>query len=146
MGAIVAKASQKDAEAIYEFGRNLGIAFQLQDDYLDAFGDPKTFGKQVGGDIMENKKTYLYLKSLENASKDDRDGLLHLYSIKPEDSTVKVEAVKTIFNESGAVEETKKAIQDFTQKAFDALSETNLPEKNKTLLQQFGESLMERTV
>ncbi len=146
MGAIVAKASKKDADAIYEFGRNLGIAFQLQDDYLDAFGDPKTFGKQVGGDIMENKKTYLYLKSLENASKDDQDGLLHLYSIKPEDSTAKVEAVKTIFKESGAVEETKKAIQDFTQKAFDALAETGLHEKNKALLQQFGEGLMERTV
>ena len=146
MGAIVAKASPKDADAIYEFGRNLGIAFQLQDDYLDAFGDPKTFGKQVGGDIMENKKTYLYLKSLENASKDDQDGLLHLYSIKPEDSTAKVEAVKTIFKESGAVEETKKAIKNFTQKAFDALSETGLPEKNKALLKQFGKSLMERTV
>lgn len=146
MGAIVAKASPKDADAIYEFGRNLGIAFQLQDDYLDAFGDPKTFGKQVGGDIMENKKTYLYLKSLENASKDDQDGLLHLYSIKPEDSTAKVEAVKTIFKESGAVEETKKAIKNFTQKAFDAMSETGLPEKNKALLKQFGKSLMERTV
>lgn len=146
MGAIVANAPKKDADAIYEFGRNLGIAFQLQDDYLDAFGDPKTFGKQVGGDIMENKKTYLFLKSLEKASKDDQDGLLHLYSIKPEDSTAKVEAVKTIFKESGAVEETKKAIQDFTQKAFDALAETNLPDKNKALLKQFGKSLMERTV
>ena len=146
MGAIVAKASQKDADAIYEFGRNLGIAFQLQDDYLDAFGDPKTFGKQVGGDIMENKKTYLYLKSLEKASKDDQEGLLHLYSIKPDDSTDKVEAVKIIFKESGAVEETKYAIKSFTQKAFDALSETDLPEKNKALLKQFGESLMERTV
>ena len=146
MGAIVAKASPKDADAIYEFGRNLGIAFQLQDDYLDAFGNPETLGKQVGGDIIENKKTYLYLKSLENASKDDQDGLLHLYSIKPEDSTAKVEAVKTIFKESGAVEETKKAIKNFTQKAFDALSETGLPEKNKALLKQFGKSLMERTV
>lgn len=146
MGAIVANATQKDANAIYEFGRNLGIAFQLQDDYLDAFGDPKTFGKQLGGDIMENKKTYLYLKSLEKASKDDQDGLLHLYSIKPEDSTAKVAAIKTIFKESGAVEETKKAIKSFTQKAFDALAETELPEKNKALLKQFGESLMERTV
>ena len=146
MGAIVAQASKKDSDAIYEFGRNLGIAFQLKDDYLDAFGDPKTFGKQIGGDIKENKKTYLFLKSLEKASKDDQDGLLHLYSIKPEDSTAKVEAVKTIFKESGAVEETKKAIQDFTQKAFDALAETKLTDKNKALLKQFGESLMERTV
>lgn len=63
MGAIVANASEENQNNIYEFGINLGIAFQLQDDYLDAFGNPETFGKQVGGDIIENKKTYLYIKS-----------------------------------------------------------------------------------
>ncbi|MNE23419.1 (2E,6E)-farnesyl diphosphate synthase [compost metagenome] len=68
MGAIVAKTSEKEADLIYDFGLNLGLAFQLQDDYLDAFGDPETFGKQVGGDIIENKKTYLYLKALEFSS------------------------------------------------------------------------------
>lgn len=146
MGAIIAGAPKKDGEAIYEFGRNLGIAFQLQDDYLDVFGDPETFGKQIGGDIWENKKTFLYLKSLEKANKQDRESLLHLYSIKPEDATAKVEAVKSIFLESGAVEETKNAIQSFTQKAFDALNETELSEKSKALLKQFGQSLMERTV
>ena len=65
MGAIIANAPLKEQNHIFEFGRNLGIAFQLQDDYLDAFGDPKTFGKQIGGDIIENKKTFLYLKSFE---------------------------------------------------------------------------------
>ena len=64
MGAIVAEASEKDQQNIYQFGKNLGIAFQLQDDYLDAFGDPKTFGKQIGGDIIENKKTYFIHKRL----------------------------------------------------------------------------------
>ncbi|SDQ18124.1 polyprenyl synthetase family protein [Flagellimonas zhangzhouensis] len=146
MGALVANAPQKDADAIYEFGRNLGIAFQLQDDYLDAFGDPKTFGKQVGGDIMENKKTYLYLKALEKATKDDQDGLLHLYSIKPADADAKVEAVKTIFKESGAVDETKQAIENYTQKAFDVLDTLDLPAPKKQLLQAFGEALMNRTV
>lgn len=146
MGALVANAPQKDADAIYEFGRNLGIAFQLQDDYLDAFGDPKTFGKQVGGDIMENKKTYLYLKALEKAEKDDQDGLLHLYSIKPADADAKVEAVKTIFKESGAVDETKKAIESYTQKAFDVLDTLDLPLSKKQLLHAFGEALMNRTV
>ena len=68
MGAIVAKVSDEDQNAIYNFGRYLGIAFQLQDDYLDAFGNPETFGKQVGGDILENKKTYLVLKTLELGS------------------------------------------------------------------------------
>ncbi len=146
MGALVAKAPQEDADAIYEFGRNLGIAFQLQDDYLDAFGDPKTFGKQVGGDIMENKKTYLYLKALEKATKDDQDGLLHLYSIKPADADAKIEAVKAIFKESGAVDVTKKAIENYTQKAFDVLDSLDLPSAKKQLLQAFGEALMNRTV
>lgn len=146
MGALVAKAPQKDADAIYEFGRNLGIAFQLQDDYLDAFGDPESFGKQVGGDIRENKKTFLYLKALEKANKQDKESLLHLYSIKPEDSTAKVEAVKSIFEESDAVGETKEAISAFTQKAFDELEKIDLPKESKALLKKFGEDLMQRTV
>ncbi len=79
MGAIVANASLEDQHSIYEFGKNLGIAFQLQDDYLDVFGDPKTFGKQVGGDIIENKKTYLYLKALEFSNEVDKLELTQLF-------------------------------------------------------------------
>lgn len=146
MGAIIAKASQNDTDHIYEFGKNLGIAFQLQDDYLDAFGDPETFGKQVGGDIMENKKTFLYLKSLEFAPKEQKESLKHLYSLQPEDPTTKIETVKSIFVESGAVEEAKKEISAYTQKAFDALGPINMPEKNKSVLKEFGENLMKRTV
>ncbi len=146
MGAIIADAPEEETSAIYEFGKNLGIAFQLQDDYLDAFGDPETFGKQVGGDIIENKKTFLFLKSLEYAEKEQREGLLHLYSLKPGDSKTKVETVKSIFIESGAVEEAKKEINQYTQKAFNALCDINIPEKNKHILKEFGENLMKRTV
>lgn len=146
MGAIIAETSTEDSQAVYEFGRNLGIAFQLQDDYLDAFGDPKIFGKQIGGDIMENKKTYLYLKAMEFATKEDREGLLHLYSIKPEDSAAKVDTVKSIFLESGAVQATKKEIEGYTQEAFNTLKSLNIPEENRQLLKQFGENLMNRTV
>ncbi|WP_136467770.1 polyprenyl synthetase family protein [Flagellimonas onchidii] len=146
MGAIIANASEANTNAIYEFGKNLGIAFQLQDDYLDAFGDPKTFGKQVGGDIIENKKTFLYLKALEAAPQDQKEGLMHLYSLKPEDSEAKVSTVKSIFEKSGAVEKTKAEIEAYTQKAFDALTNINMPESNKLVLRQFGESLMGRTV
>ncbi|HKJ48841.1 MAG TPA: polyprenyl synthetase family protein, partial [Christiangramia sp.] len=81
MGAIVAGTSKECKEAIYQYGRLLGIAFQLQDDYLDAFGDPETFGKQPGGDIIENKKTFLYLKTLELADKSEALQLEHLYTI-----------------------------------------------------------------
>lgn len=146
MGAIVAGAKTEDANSIYEFGRNLGIAFQLQDDYLDAYGDPKTFGKQVGGDIMENKKTFLFLKAMEFAPNDDREGLMHLYSIQPDDAMAKVDTVKTIFMESGAVEATKKEIENYTNKAFSTLEGLNIPDENKALLKEFGENLMRRTV
>lgn len=146
MGAIVAKASENDAEGIYDFGRNLGLAFQLQDDYLDAYGDPETFGKQVGGDIIENKKTYLYLKAYENSSKDDQESLQHLFSIQPEDATEKVHAVMEIFNQSKAPEAIKEAIKAYTEKAFKVLETLNIEAKQKQLLKAFGEQLMNRTV
>ena len=146
MGAIVAGASEKDQNSIYEFGKNLGIAFQLQDDYLDAFGDPKTFGKQVGGDIIENKKTYLYIKALEFSSEDDQLELNQLFSINPNDSKDKIQTVKQIFMTSGSSDATKKAIQDYTVKAFSVLELLNISEEKKELLKTFGNSLMNRTV
>ena len=146
MGAIVAGASENDQNNIYEFGKNLGIAFQLQDDYLDAFGDPKTFGKQVGGDIIENKKTYLYLKALEFSSENDQLQLKELFNVTPNDSKDKIETVKQIFKASGSSEATSKAIQEYTVKAFSVLEVLNISEDKKKLLKMFGNSLMNRTV
>lgn len=144
MGAIVANANEEDQHNIYEFGKNLGIAFQLQDDYLDAFGDPKTFGKQVGGDIIENKKTYLYLKALEYT--DDSTELEYLFSISAKDNTDKIATVKQIFEESGSANATKEAIELYTNKAFEVLSNMTISEDKKQLLRAFGESLMNRNV
>lgn len=146
MGAIVAQASQEDQDRIYDFGKNLGVAFQLQDDYLDAFGDPKTFGKQVGGDIIENKKTYLYLKGLEMASSDSRNQLQGFYSAKTNDAGEKIEAVKTIFADSGSADATKLAIKEYTEKAFSMLDNLKISADKKLLLRAFGEQLMNRTV
>jgi len=144
MGAIIAQTSKENSKLIYDFGLNLGLAFQLQDDFLDAFGDPKTFGKQVGGDIIENKKTYLYLKALEFSSPEQKEQLLHLFSIQPEDNSDKINIVKEIFNASGASEATQKAIQDFTLKAFETLEKIDISEDKKALLKDFGENLMSR--
>jgi len=146
MGAIIAETSQENANLIYDFGLNLGLAFQLQDDYLDAFGNPETFGKQVGGDIIENKKTYLYLKALEFASRDQAQQLVDLFAIQPEDSSDKIAAVKEIFVASGAAQETKNAIQDFTFKAFDTLQNISIDNDKKEMLRTFGENLMGRKV
>ena len=146
MGALVAETSVQNADLIYDFGLNLGLAFQLQDDYLDAFGDPKTFGKQVGGDIIENKKTYLYLKAMEFSTSDEKEQLLHLFSIQPSDNTDKIDSVKAIFNSSGASAATQHAIQDYTLKAFETLRKISIDNEKKDILRSFGENLMGRKV
>lgn len=146
MGAIVANASENNQNSIYEFGKNLGIAFQLQDDYLDAFGDPETFGKQVGGDIIENKKTFLYLKALEFSNAEDRLQLEHLFSINPSDATEKIETVKQLFVASGSAEATQAEIKSYTKKAFSILEDLSISEDKKAILKEFGKELMNRNV
>ena len=146
MGAIVAKASVEDQNSIYEFGRLLGIAFQLQDDYLDAFGNPETFGKQVGGDIIENKKTYLYLKTMELGSDDDTLNLKTFMSNSDLPNFNKVEKVKALFNKSGAAAATKNAVKEYTNKAFEVLKTLNISNDKKQVLRVFGEQLMNRRV
>ncbi|MEM7085162.1 MAG: polyprenyl synthetase family protein [Bacteroidota bacterium] len=146
IGAIVAGASESCKENIYEFGRNLGIAFQLQDDYLDAFGDPETFGKQVGGDIISNKKTFLYLTACERAQAQDTATLQHLFSVNPMDASDKIETVKGIFESSGAAQATVLEIERYTAKANSVLEKINLSEAQKGKFREFGEYLMKRTV
>ena len=146
MGAIIAETPKKNGNLIYDFGLNLGLAFQLQDDYLDAFGDPKTFGKQVGGDIIENKKTYLYLKAIEFAGESDKQKLTDLFSTQLEDSSAKITDVKEIFVNSGAATATQKAIEEYTFKAFETLEKMSIGDKKKQILRSFGENLMGRKV
>lgn len=146
MGAIVAETSKENANLIYDFGLYLGLAFQLQDDYLDVFGDPETFGKQVGGDIIENKKTYLYLKAIEFSSAEEKQQLAHLFSVQPDDSANKINSVKEIFNSSGASFATQKAIENFTLKAFKTLKKMDISKDKKAILKDFGKNLMSRSV
>ena len=146
MGAIIAETSGENCTAIYEFGLNLGIAFQIQDDYLDAFGNPETFGKQVGGDIIENKKTFLYLKAQEFASKGDAAQLMHLFSIHPEENNDKITSVKEIFERTGGAQSALEAIREFTFKAFTTLEKMDIADDKKSILKSFGENLMQRKV
>ncbi|AVR45027.1 polyprenyl synthetase [Christiangramia fulva] len=146
MGAIVAGTTEECKKSIYQYGRLLGIAFQLQDDYLDAFGDIETFGKQSGGDIIENKKTFLYLKTLETAAGVEAEQLGHLYSIRPQDNSEKIASVKSLFESSGAAELTRLEIEKYTQKAFEVLDSMPLSEEKKEPLRDFGKMLMNRKV
>lgn len=144
MGAIVARASREDQKKIYDFGRNLGIAFQLQDDYLDAFGNPEKFGKQVGGDILENKKTYMFLKAMSLASEGCKDQLINLFSKPNQNPKLKVEQTLAIFESTGAAKATKKAIENYTNLAFECLSYLPINDQMKIMLQHFGQQLMNR--
>ena len=146
MGAIVSETSDENARLIYDFGLNLGLAFQLQDDYLDTFGDPETFGKQVGGDIIENKKTFLYLKTLEDANSDDQTVLLDLYAQKLENSSAKVDQVKSLFEKYEIPSKIKVKIESFTQLALATLDEMDIDVDKKQNLTNFALWLMNRAV
>ena len=146
MGAIVAETTEENINLIYDFGLNLGLAFQLQDDYLDTFGDPETFGKQVGGDIIENKKTFLYLKSLEVANEVDRRKLQFFYNQKLKDNSIKIAEVTRIFEVNDIPDLIKEQIKNYTDKAFKTLSGMNISEENQQGLKNFGLWLMNRSV
>ena len=146
MGAIVSEANETDAQKLYDFGLNLGIAFQLQDDYLDTYGNPETFGKQVGGDIIENKKTYLFLKALELAAPDDKNILHQLFQEKLENNEEKIGKTKIIFNKYNIPNHIKNQINDYSLKAFNVLENMQISDDAKKGLVNFGKALMTRNV
>ncbi len=145
MGAIIAEVKASEAQKVYEFGLNLGIAFQLQDDYLDTFGNYEDFGKQIGGDISENKKTFLYLKAFEVCNLDDKQLLISLYNTKKIKEN-KISEVTNIFNKNNVAELTKNEIEVYSNKAFDILEHIEMPAENKAVLKNFGLNLMNRKV
>tara|TARA_B110000967_G_scaffold209439_1_gene265641 strand:+ start:364 stop:1332 length:969 start_codon:yes stop_codon:yes gene_type:complete len=144
MGAIVANVDDIEADKIYKFGLNLGLAFQLQDDYLDVFGNPETFGKQIGGDIIENKKTFLYLTALKNSTQKEKEFLEKLYSNKLNENQQKIEKAKSLFVSSSAADKTIKLIKQYTQKAFEILETISTTTDKRQLLKDFGNTLMNR--
>ncbi len=142
MGAIIAEADEYQADLIYNFGYNLGMAFQLQDDYLDTFGS-KEFGKKIGGDISENKKTFLVIKTLELASDNDRILLLNLFSAEAENAN-KIEEVTGLFKKYKVDELLKEEIRSYTRKAFDQIDLLDINDSNKEILTGFSNELMHR--
>jgi len=146
MGAIIAEASESCQEKIYAFGKNLGIAFQLQDDYLDAFGNPLTFGKQVGGDIIANKKTFLYLTALQKSTPAEAQELSSLFATMPKDPSDKITAVKEIFVSSGAAKATEDEILRYTNTSISLLQDIKISQQHKDTLKSFADFLMNRNV
>lgn len=145
MGAIVAKTTQENGEQIYNFGLNLGIAFQLLDDHLDAFGDETTFGKRIGGDILENKKTFLYLKALEQANPAQKEELMQFYAtVECANEEQKINRVKELFVETGSKEASLNLIQQYTEEALRILDVLDIADDKKQMLRLFSKELMNR--
>lgn len=144
IGALIGGADVKDADLLSSFGEHLGIAFQLQDDILDVYGDPEKFGKQVGGDIISNKKTYLLIKALELAGNQRKTELDKWIDLKHFDSVEKVAAVTAIYNSLNIRQRAEEAMQLHTDKAFEALDAINLPAAQKQYLHDFADGLLVR--
>lgn len=145
LGAILANATEEQANLIYDFGLNLGIAFQIQDDILDVFGDAALFGKQVGGDILANKKTYLLLKALENANETQEEELNSWMNVTDYQAEQKVEAVTAIFNDLQVKEQAESVMWSYYDKSIEALNQLNLPQNKYDYLLNFAKGLMVRT-
>jgi len=146
IGAIIGGASQKDKKLLYEFGENIGIAFQLQDDYLDVYGDPAVFGKNIGGDIVNNKKTFLLLTALQKAKGKDKEELNALLENREADPQIKIEAVTSIYNKLGIPELSQALMKEYFDRSISALDKVDADEKLKSDLRQFAVNLIDRVI
>lgn len=144
MGALIAGSNENDAENLYEYGKNLGIAYQLKDDYLDVFGE-QNFGKQHAGDIIENKKTILYIKALELAKGEELKELNFWYEMRTE-NVDKVYAVKNIFKNLNIDKEVMLLIEYYTQLAMENLGKIDVSDDKKSILKDFATSLINRKI
>jgi geranylgeranyl diphosphate synthase type II len=140
LGAIVGGAKESDADLLYQFGENLGVAFQLQDDILDVYGDPEKFGKQVGGDIISNKKTFMHLsaKALTN------DSETHILLGNNENASAKVNAVTELYNKYGIKQLANAQVNQYLTKAYQALDALAVPDERKLVLRTLAKQIMER--
>lgn len=144
MGALVAGASEAVCNALYEYGYQLGIAFQITDDYLDTFGNQQVFGKKIGGDIENNKKSWLMVECLRLAKDEKRETLNQLISMGLEQKDLKIKGMQQLYIELGIKEAAQGAILEYHQKAMDAISSIGLNPDQINLLKEYSEQLIHR--
>lgn len=144
IGAILADASAEDADNLYKFGEQIGLAFQLQDDYLDVYGDSKVFGKEIGGDITSNKKTYMLINAFNKANDAQRKELTRWVSARDFDRNEKVDAVTHLYNEIGINQLVQDKIAYYFAQSKKFLDAVNVPEEKKEELRKYAQKMMKR--
>lgn len=144
IGAVLADAPQRDADLLYRFGEQVGLAFQLQDDLLDVYGDPKVFGKAIGGDITSNKKTYMLINAVLRADDRQRAELERWIAAKNFDRQEKVSAVTRLYDEIGIRQLCEAKINYYFEQARQTLSQVDVPDDRKTALRQYMDDLLHR--
>ena len=144
IGAILADASKEDQENLYKFGEQIGLAFQLQDDLLDVYGDPKVFGKNIGGDITSNKKTYMLINAVNRANDAQRQELMGWIEAKDFDREEKVKAVTRLYDEIGIRQLCEQKMETYYEQAQQYLSKVSVAEERKAELQAYAASMMKR--
>ena len=144
MGAILADASEEDANNLYKFGEQIGLAFQLQDDFLDVYGDPKVFGKEIGGDITSNKKTYMLINAFNHANAQQREKLNRWVSAKDFVRKEKVEAVTRLYDEIGIDKMAQEKIAYYFEQSKKYLDAVQVPAERKEELQKYAQKMMKR--
>ena len=145
IGAIMGGADKSDADILYRFGEQVGLAFQLQDDYLDVYGNTENFGKKIGGDILCNKKTFLLINAYNSANEKQRELLEYWISTEDSNPKEKIEAVTNIYNEIGVKEVSNNKVTEYFKEAEQTLSKISLPTEKTVELWSFVKSLMNRT-
>ncbi len=144
MGALLGGASEEDADLLYRFGEKVGLAFQLQDDYLDVYGDPEVFGKAIGGDIVSNKKTYMLINAWNRADEAERAELLRWIEAEDFVRKEKVEAVTAIYNRLGIDRLAEKKISEYFDESRQYLSRVGADESRKAVLLDYAMAMMNR--
>ncbi len=144
IGAIMADATAPDAENLYKFGEQIGLAFQLQDDYLDVYGDSKVFGKEIGGDIVSNKKTFMLINAFNHADERQRSQLRHWIDAKDFDRKEKVEAVTCLYNEIGVDKMAQERIAHYFEQSRKYLDAVAVDDNRKEELWRYAQRMMKR--
>ena len=144
LGAILADASAEDADNLYKFGEQIGLAFQLQDDFLDVYGDPAVFGKAIGGDITSNKKTFMLINAFNHATAEQREELTRWITAEQFDAAEKIAAVTRLYNEIGIDRMAKEKIEYYFAQSTQYLARVNVPEERKQELIAYTHDMMKR--